>query len=337
MYKLKKTFALFALFFALASNIDAYRFAVYGDSRAPTRDPSAFNHTILGFINSEIAQLDPPPEFVIFVGDMVNSTLNVGGGNNLADWKAFMQSTLGDIPLYVAVGNTDLYGSSGYPPLFSNQAIFQETFNELPDNGPPNYKKLAYYFEFGQGKERSLFVVLDSFGFYEKNGQEVNWDNGYDSEQIAWFYNISASSSAHHKFGFSHGPAFSVEGFPVDPSAKVIWNLMEEFCYDIFYCGHEHVFSRWEIGKKAYPLATRTLTQTIIGSSGATPDPITNVKVNPKKAHIYSGYTYVVVDVDGKDVKQNAYAVIQNVLGALSSQHLDHYCLRKKCQPPFAN
>lgn len=327
---------IYFLFFCLSlSQVDAYRFVVYGDSRAPKGDPSAFNHDILGFINSQIAQLDPLPEFAIFVGDMVNRTLSpTTGANNLADWKAFMTSTLEGIPFYVAVGNTDLYGDTGWTE-FPMQAVYQETFNEMPDNGPPNYKKLAYFFEYGQGNERTLFTVLDSFGFFEQDCQEVNFDNGFDSEQLAWFYQISAASKAYHKFGFSHGPAFSIEGFPVKDSVKVAWNLMEEFNYDLFYCGHEHIYSRWAIGKDVYPLAIRKLTQTIVGSAGAVPDPISNVKVNLEKAHVYSGYTYVVVDVHDKNVTQRSYAVVTNVPGKKKVKKIDEYFLHKQCHPPY--
>lgn len=327
------SFIRITLFLALllsASQAYAFRFVVYADSRAPKNDPSAFNHSILGFINSQVKELDPRPEFVIFIGDMVNRTLSPDGStNNLAVWKAFMEAGLGNIPVFTAVGNTDLYGDTGFTE-YPLQAVYQATFNQLPDNGPPDYEKLAYFFEYGEGEDHSLFVVLDSFGFFEQNCQEVNFDNGYDSEQIAWFYQVSDGSKAPHKFAFSHGPAFSIEGFPVKDSVKVIWNLMEEFNFDIFYCGHEHIYSRWTIGKNAYPLATRRLTQTIVGSAGAVPDPISNVKVNPEEAHVYSGYTFVVVDVKGKHVTQNTYAVVPGALGELTTQKIDKFRLRKR-------
>lgn len=323
------------LFLCMCAQVYAYRFVVYGDSRAPKGDASAFNHEILGFINSQISQLKRPPKFVVFVGDMVNRTFSPDNThNNLADWKAFMEASLGDIPFYVAIGNTDLYGNSGWTE-YPNQGIYQETFSQLPDNGPPNYKKLAYFFKCGKGDERSLFIVLDSFGFFEQNGAQVNFDNGFDSEQLAWFYEVSAGSKASHKFAFSHGPAFSIEGFPVNNSVKVVWNLMEEFNYDSFYCGHEHILSRWTIGKNDYPLALRKLTQTIIGSAGATPDNISMVKVNPKTAHVYSGYTYVIVDVQGKRVLQNAYAVVTTESGKLTTKKIDQFSLDKECYPPY--
>ncbi|WP_068468803.1 metallophosphoesterase family protein [Candidatus Protochlamydia phocaeensis] len=315
--------------FLTASQAYAFRFVVYADSRAPKGDPAAFNQAILGYINSQIAELEPRPDFVVFIGDMVNRTLSADGStNNLAYWKAFMEAGLGGIPIFVAVGNTDLYGNSGWTE-FPMQAVYQATFNEMPSNGPPNYNKLAYFFEYGEGKERSLFAVLDSFGFYESQGTLQNFDNGFDSEQIAWFYQVSSGSEAHHKFAFSHGPAFSIEGFPVNDSVRVIWNLMEEFKYDMFYCGHEHIYSRWAINKKVYPLATRKLTQTIVGSAGATPDPLSRVKVNPEKAHIYSGYTYVVVDVKDRLVSQRSFAVVSNGLGGLTTKKIDCFKLIK--------
>ncbi len=203
---------------------------------------------------------------------MVNRGWNANySHNNLLDWQAFMKEGLEDIPLYVAIGNTDLYGTTGWTE-YPLQAQYQDVFKSLPNNGPPHYKKLAYSFEYGKGSKRSLFVILDSFGFFNDQGNWTNFDNGYDNEQIKWFANKAKGSTAKHKFTLTHGPAFSVEGFPVQDSVRTIWNIMEKTGFEMFYCGHEHIFSRWTIGKKEYPESIRKMTQTIVGSAGATPD-----------------------------------------------------------------
>lgn len=335
-------FCTFSLFYKVflcgillsSSQAYAYRFVVYADSRAPKGDPNLFNREVLAYINSRILKLDPKPDFVLFLGDTVNRGLAADGHNNLADWKKFMKAGLKGIPLFVAIGNTDLYGNSGWTE-YPVQALYQSTFDYLPDNGPPNYKKLAYSFEFGEKSERSLFVVLDSFGFFESSGNMVNFDNGFDGEQIAWFYDVSSSSKAKHKFAFSHGPAFSIEGFPVNETVKVMWNMMEEFNYDLFFCGHEHIYSRWCIDKSTYPLAIRKLTQVIAGSAGAAPDDISKVVVDKEKAHIYSGYTFAVLDVKGKEVKQKTYAAIPNGIGGFACKKIDRYYKKTKNLPIF--
>ena len=117
MNRFKKLIRLVLFLIALCqlSHMYAYRFVVYADSRAIKGDPALFNHAILGFINSQVSGLHPKPKFALFIGDMVNQAWTSDyTHNNLLNWKAFMKEGLGNIPLYVAVGNTDLYGSTGW-------------------------------------------------------------------------------------------------------------------------------------------------------------------------------------------------------------------------------
>jgi hypothetical protein len=320
---------VFSLMLFSASTAYAYRFVVYADSRAVKGDPALFNREVLGFMNSQISTLTPKPAFALFLGDMVNRAWTTDyTHNNLTDWKAFMKAGLKKIPLYVAIGNTDLYGITGWTE-YPLQDQFRQVFNDMPDNGPSQYKQLSYAFEYGKGKKRSLFVVMDAFGFYNAGGAWTNFDNGFDKAQIKWFSKTAKASDATHKFCLSHGPAFSVQGFPVQNSVREIWKQMEKSKFDMFYCGHEHIFSRWTINKAVYPLSTRKMTQTIVGSAGAVPDSASNVKVNPVEAHIYSGYTFVVVDVKDKKIIQRSYAVIPNGSGGFSTKLIDKFVVLK--------
>ena len=275
---------LFVLLFAAFSFVPtyghAYRFVVYGDSRADKKETTVINRPILGAINAQIAKLDPKPDFAIFLGDCVYPGWAPNYvHNNLTDWKQFMRQGLGQIPFYVVVGNNDLYGNTGWTE-FPLQTEFQHTFEECPSNGPHKYHHLSYAFEHGKGKERSLFIALDSFGFYQQNSKLTNFDNGVDHEQLKWFAKKARDNKAHFKFVFSHGPAFSIEGWPVGPSIKKIWDLMGKNHFQAFYSAHEHIFSRWNITKKVYPKARRTMVQTIVGSAGSPLDDISLVKVN---------------------------------------------------------
>ncbi len=308
------------LFFS--SQVTAFRFVIYADCRAPKGDPSLFNHAILGYINSQVVALNP--DFVFFLGDMVNRAVTPDySHSNLVDWLAFMRSTLGTIPLYTAVGNSDLYGNTGWIE-YPLQGVYQSVFSFLPNNGPTNYKQLAYSFEFGQGKDRSLFVVLDAFGFTNIQGTWVGFDNGYDTEQINWFEQQASSSTAPNKFVLTHGPAFSVEGFPVQSSVNDVWNIVQTFNFDMFYCAHEHIYSRWATGSTVLSGGIRKLMQVIVGSSGAPLDNPANVVVNPQQAHIYSGYTFVVVDVNNGTFVQRAYKVLSDGSGGFITQNLDN-------------
>ena len=55
--------------------------------------------------------------------------------------------------------------------------------------------------------------------------------------------------------------------------------------------------------------------QTIVGSAGSPLDDISLVKVDFHKAHIYRGYTFVVVDVHEDKMVQKSYALIPKNAG----------------------
>jgi hypothetical protein len=216
------------------AQIQAFRFVTYSDCRAPKGDwtkpfpDNLFNTQVMGYINTQITQLEPRPDFTIFMGDMVNRAYpaadNTFTTSNLLYWKNFMTDTLDGIPLYVAVGNSDLYGLTWWTEL-QFQTQFAQIFNDMPNNGPQtpvDFRHLVYSFDHGQGEERSLFVVLDSFGIYcgPTYTTTVHTDNDFDpypfpQEQINWFSDKASTSTLNHKFVIAHGPAFSVDGYPV--------------------------------------------------------------------------------------------------------------------------
>lgn len=328
LFQRKIFLLLLGVFVVITCQAYAYRFVVYGDSRGEKGTPVIFNREILGAINAKISQLSPRPKFVFFLGDCVSPGWAPGYvHNNLVDWYRFMRGTLGKIPYYTVVGNNDLYGNTGWTE-FPLQAQFQTIFRKLPSNGPPHYKRLAYTFEYGNGNEKTLFVVLDSFGFYKKEGLLNNFDNGVDREQLDWFAKRARTTTARYKFVLSHGPAFSIEGWPVGSSILRVWDLMCQNRFDGLFCAHEHIFSRWNITKNVYPRAHHLMTQTIVGSAGSPLDDISLVKVDFHQAHIYRGYTFVVVDVHEGKMVQKAYALVAGTAGY--TLHLIDKYTRKK-------
>lgn len=307
------------------ANIRSFRCVVYGDCRAVRGDPALFNRPVLSFINSQITTLNPSPEFAIFLGDMVNGAASYPlpyTHNNLTDFKSFMEQTLSGIPFYTVVGNNDLYGGTGWTE-YGLQAQYQSIFSNMPDNGPTNYKKLVYSFEYGSGDERSLFVILDGFGFYD--GGAGHFDNGYDAEQIEWFRTQARSSTAPHKFLLTHGPAFSPEGWPVPDSAREMWRIAQDNKFDMFYCAHEHLYSRWNPQPSSQP----QFIQTITAGAGALIDSPSLIKVNVQQAHILWGFNFVVLDVQHANVIHHAYKVVSNANSGFVAQNLDKVILIK--------
>ena len=120
----------------------------------------------------------------------------------------------------------------------------------------------------------------------------------------------------------SHAPVFSPEGYPVGNSAKKIWEYMEQYAFDAFYCGHEHIYARWNIDQSAYLPTFRQITQVLSGGAGAPPDNPSTYKAT-SATPIYFGYNFVVVDVDGSTIRQRAYKVLPKGDGTYYTEKLD--------------
>jgi len=330
--------------------VQAFRFVVYGDCRAPDEDISSpfpnniINVPVVSYVNSQIAALNPRPAFVIFLGDGISFAqpkADPSITSNLDYWKTFMTEELQGIPFYAVVGNEDL--NTDMIPAVENQAAFAQTFNNMPDNGPTSpvdFRHLAYSFEYGQENEKSLFAVIDSFGFYYGEGYTttVYANNNVDpisiisedgrlsplpSEQIDWFTAQAAGSDANHKFVFTHGPTFTVAGWTsIGSNMSKIWNIALNNKFDTYFCAHEHVFYRWNVGPKAYPTAAGTLIQNLTGTSGAPIIWPSSVNANPQD-RIYFGYNYVVVDIEGSVVTERAYVLIPDNIGGYTSKLFD--------------
>jgi 3',5'-cyclic AMP phosphodiesterase CpdA len=289
-----------------ASGPDTCRFVVYADSRGNYTPGQEINAPALHYINNQVVNLNPKPDLVFFLGDMATVAYDANGKRLLPDWKILMENdgfcfggpSLGKIPLYVGIGNHELYDNTGNWQA-SLQGEYQYFFSEMPDNGPSEYDKLAYSVEFGN----SLFIVLDTFGFSDGN---TNWNNGIDELQYWWFEATALQSQAKHKFVLSHGPAYSCEGWPVgNPTTRdLLWQAMRAQHFDLYLCGHEHLYARWQ--------PTGSLLQIISGSAGATPDdpklllPLSK-SVYPIRATW--DYIFTVVDVQGDRVTYQTYAV----------------------------
>lgn len=316
-----------------APQAEAYRFVVYGDSpSANSQWPNkALNEEVLGYVNAQITQMQPKPDFVLFLGDLVNRGVVAQGNSTLQAWKTFMRNTLQvngvPIKLYVVPGNREFYGPQGWPTEPSLQKVYQEVFSDMPGNGPPGYDKLAYYFEYGEGLERSFFIVLDAFGFKSNGTTLVNWDNGLDQVQLDWLQNQAQihQSRSKHKFAFSHGPAFSTGGYPVDVSVKqIMWQILENTGFDIFFGAHEHLYSR---GNNLAPIQYQVY-QIINGSVGASLMTPGQIKVDWDQWHIHLNDNYSVIDVTGSNIHQEAFAVIKDA-GGYRVQSIDNFYISK--------
>lgn len=341
----KYLFLLFIIFGILtfSENVLAFRFVVYSDSQGVHN--GTFNQPVLGFINSKIVSLNPLPAFVCFMGDAVDRPIDDSGHHNLPDWHTFMINTLHGIPFYLVPGNHDLSENSGVLPTLTLQDAFRSEFSDnTKNNGPTGlnglFIGLNFFVEYGEGDSKSLFIFLDSYTVDTKTNppNTINYFADYNKAQdtiVPWYQNLLATTTAKHIFVFSHMPFFSVSGITALQYGSITSNQINgigsrEIFYgsnnvDIFFSGHNHLYSRWTL----FPSNFIKAPQIITGRCGAPPEDEGDEVVPLDKTNIHLIYNYTIVDVDGKNVKLQAFGIIDNGGGNFSQVPIDKAVFRK--------
>ncbi|MBM4274976.1 MAG: hypothetical protein FJ134_11035 [Deltaproteobacteria bacterium] len=291
-----------AAIFLLSSQAEALRFVMYADSRSNNLE-NPIDEQVLNLINQKILKLRPQPEFVIFAGDMALR----GGTENFERWKSLMKTVTDQgIQLYIAIGNHEFYQEDSSGLHLVNQQQFQEVFNFLPANGPnDHYRHLAYTFTSADGD--SFFAVLATY--YVDPVTHKEYDGVLTPAQLTWVENELANSTATHKFVIAHRPVFSVQSQTPEPTLRELWQIMDDNRVDIYFCGHEHLYSRKTIGPDVDPSYLNNVVQVLAGSCGAPLVSRESVKVNMRQWNVRLTYNFSVVDVIDCRVKVRTYAL----------------------------
>jgi 3',5'-cyclic AMP phosphodiesterase CpdA len=339
-YQIKRIILVLCLVAALfsaallpaAGYAETLRFVFLADSRGATGEP-VINTLALNPIIGQIKALDPPPAFVVFGGDMAYRGC-IDGTYQFQTFKdLFADLTKAGIPLYTAIGNHELYvkGQDGF--FLANQQQYQLVFSENPTNGPTSaYDHLVYSFESPQGD--CFFAALDP---YFLTADAPSFDNGtIDPPQLAWLEAQVAQTKATHKFLFIHVPYYFVNTDPEegtgihDATWSQMWNILDSNSFDLFCCGHSHLYSRKTIDSSIapnpplYPLQWRNnVIQLLCGTCGAPPSTGTPF-VNPILWHISQApntYYFSVVDINGSLVTVNSqsYNTVTGVFSVMDT------------------
>jgi hypothetical protein len=339
-----------ALFVAALLPVSGYcenfRFVFMADSRGNAAD-ELINLPVLNAVNTQILALTPRPSFVVFAGDMT-----LGGCiNGTYTFQAFKDAmaplTTAGITLYTAIGNHELYNNVDTQFVLANQQVYQRVFNENPSNGPPGYEHLAYSFASPGGD--AFFAVLDPYYLTADVGPnpKPNDTGTFDNTQLNWLAAQVAQTKATHKFLFTHVPYYYVEdpalegGLPPNITQTKLWSILDNNRFDLYCCGHIHLYSRKAIDSSIAPNPQLTppvqwhnnVVQLLVGTCGAPvvtnpPDPPT---VDPALWHISqtaNTYYFSVVDINGSSVTVNSYS---GNIGAYSV--FDSFTINKNATP----
>ncbi len=307
---------------------ETLRFVFLADSRSGTPGPNPtpddlINEPVLNAIINQINQLSPLPAFVIFGGDMAYR----GGYQFTPDETTYLFQTWQNVmaqlkmPVYTVLGNHELYteGQNGF--LLANQTAYQAAFSSNPDNGPPNYDHLVYSFE-SQGGD-AFFAVLDCY-YLTQDIPSPDLHGNVDPIQQAWLTSQLAQTAATHKFVFMHPPYYLVTESQDNQNVTLteMWSILDNSGVNIFFCGHDHLYSRKTINSSIlpnpqpspptppFPPWQNNVVQLLSGTCGApvdTANPTVNAPTLWRFFNTANTYYFSVVDINGSHVKVNSY------------------------------
>jgi hypothetical protein len=282
-----------------------YSFVTVGCNRVDNADstankPSTANVYQLNRLFSEVAALNPLPDYLFFTGDLVigYSIDTIELAEELRGWIALYKASplYGTSTVLVAIpGNHETQNQAAGKLSF---AAAERTFvREMADyiignNGPvatglvpgtdsliTNQSELTYSFD----HKGSHFVMLDT----DPVGRDSRVPNYWINQDIS----AARANGAKHIFAFGHKPAYPSVLTPTDGlvaylyQRNVFWNIMESNQCEAMFAAHNHL---WE---KQQPNAGKTW-QIIAGNGGSSLQAGT---LNP-----YFGYTLVNVYTNGQ-------------------------------------
>jgi len=299
------------------------RFVFLADSRGVSMGYMV-DTTALNPIIRQIGTLNPKPSFVVFGGDGCYRGY-MHDSYTFQPFKNLFSSLMNNgIPLYTTMGNHELYHThSKYGFLLVNQQQFQSTFSENPINGPTGYEHLVYSFT-DQGSN-SFFAVLDPYFLTTDTLVPKGLGGHIDSTQMAWLKTQVAQTNALHKFLFIHTPYYYVsndtsEASAADTSFTELWSFLDANKFDVYCCGHSHLYARRTIDASVLPFPQTTphtpvwqnnVVQLLCGTCGAGPDtgPIDqDVRIAWNVQNAANTYYFSVIDITGDTTTVNSYS-----------------------------
>ncbi len=224
--------------------VEKFTFAAMSDSRGAEKGGKRAQ--ILAKLCQHSCQIKPKPDFMVFVGDMVEGSKNPDAlTDQLTRWQKIIDSNL-SIKLIPVVGNHEVKS-------LKSQTAYTKFFPDVPANGPADEKLLTYYFD----HKNSRFIILDTNYFGDQ----------YRIRHMDWLeekLKQARDNNMNHIFVFGHSPAFQAGSHLRDglsnigknpnnprldyiPKRDAFWSLLKKYNVTAYLCGHEHKYARQNI------------------------------------------------------------------------------------------
>jgi 3',5'-cyclic AMP phosphodiesterase CpdA len=274
----------------------AFSFAVLTDSHIPPRDPlptgthvgsdiDADMETTLLAVTRDVAAGDP--DFLVNMGDMLD--FHVFGFNDpppTSNWsrlgyqnyRRLLGDTLGRAAHFPVIGNWD--GENGCRSAEEIERSRSQRLLYVPGPKPGTYEQggspTEDYYAFVWGD--ALFIMLNVMSYtptchllYADPGAPDDWTLG--PAQLAWLEQTLAASTSKWRFTFIHHTVGGAAGDFANSAygrgggqaahvgeQAVIHDMLQRYGVQIFFYGHDHVFTDMVVDGIHY---------TLPGSAGA--------------------------------------------------------------------
>lgn len=301
-----------------------FSFAVITDSHIPPRDPVPVDSAIStdadaimeGTLRSVVADMAPVDfDFMVDMGDTLD--FHQFGFNapppdsrwtrlGYQNYRRLLGDTLGRTAHFPVVGNWD--GENGCQTAEEIERSRSQRLLYLPGPNPDTYpaggSATEDYYAFVWGD--ALFIMLNVMSYTptchlldSDSGLPDDWTLG--PEQLAWLQRTLAGATAKWRFTFIHHPVGGAAGDFADSAygrgggqaahvgeQAVIHAMLQQYGVQIFFYGHDHVFTDMVVDGIHY---------TLPGSAGA-PWKFTSEETGYTDYFPDSGYGRVTVDPD---------------------------------------
>jgi Calcineurin-like phosphoesterase len=205
-----------------------HQFVVYGDCCSGIA--GALHERTFASVNAIVRRLEPPPEFIAFLGDEV-AGLTADRAELEAQWRHWLQREMAwldrqAIPLWNTTSNHTTYDEM-------SEAAFRAMLGHLPRNGPPGQEGLSYFVR--RGDLLMVFVHTMWTGLGGEGHVETTWLSEV----------LHRHADARHKLVLGHHPVFPINGFSgpyqreIGPEhADDFWNVLVEGGVLAYLCSH---------------------------------------------------------------------------------------------------
>ena len=213
---------------ALMPHGPGHQFVFYGDCCSGI--PGAASESTFAQVNAALRRLDPPPDFIVFLGD------HIAGKPTDVDhvrrqWYHWLTEEMAWLdsdrtPLYHVTSNHDTFDEA-------SEEVWREMFPDIPRNGPSGQQGLSYWVR----RDDLLLVIVST----SSSGL-----GGYGHVECDWLdATLHTHADARHKIVAGHHPVFPVNGYDerllwciVQEEADAFWSVLVRHGVLAYLCSH---------------------------------------------------------------------------------------------------